>query len=50
MMDVALTTQSMFRHALNLFGRKEVVTRTGSGDTVRHSFNEIGERVKQLER
>jgi fatty-acyl-CoA synthase len=48
MMDMALTTQSMFRHGLDLFGRKEVVSRAASGELVRHSFTQVGERVHRL--
>ncbi|HLG70669.1 MAG TPA: long-chain fatty acid--CoA ligase [Chloroflexota bacterium] len=48
MMDVALTTQSMFRHALNLFGRKQVVSRTATGEIIRHTYRDIGERVNRL--
>src|SRR5690348_1227021 len=48
MMDVPLTTLSMFRHGLDLFARKEVVSRTATGETVRHTFAQIGERVHRL--
>ncbi len=48
MMDVALSTQSMFRHGLQLYGRKEVVTRAADGSIVRHTFSQIGERVNRL--
>jgi beta-lactam-binding protein with PASTA domain len=37
MMDVPLTTQSMFQHGLDLFGKKEIVSRTPTGDVIRHS-------------
>ncbi|HVA22758.1 MAG TPA: long-chain fatty acid--CoA ligase [Chloroflexota bacterium] len=47
-MDVALTTQSMFRHGLDLFGRKQVVSRTAGGEVVRHTFVQVGERVNRL--
>ncbi len=48
MMDVPLSIQSMFQHGLDLFGKKEVVSRTPDGGTVRHTFSQIGERVHRL--
>ena len=48
MMDVPLTTQSMLRHGLSMFGRKEIVTRMPDGGTMRHTFAQFGERVNRL--
>jgi fatty-acyl-CoA synthase len=48
MMDVPLTTQTMFRHGLSMFGRKEIVSRTASGECVRHTFGQFGERTHRL--
>ncbi len=48
MMDVPLTTQSMFQHGLDLFGKKEIVSRTPTGDVIRHSFGQAGERIHRL--
>ncbi|MBV9119223.1 MAG: long-chain fatty acid--CoA ligase, partial [Chloroflexi bacterium] len=48
MMDVPLTTRSMLEHGLSLFGRKEVVSRTADGGTMRHTFSQTGERINRL--
>ncbi|HEX6511502.1 MAG TPA: long-chain fatty acid--CoA ligase, partial [Chloroflexota bacterium] len=45
---MALTTQGMFRHGLELFGRKEIASRTANGELIRHSFAQVGERVQRL--
>ena len=48
MMDVPLTTQTIFRQGADLFARKEIVSRTAAGDVVRHSFGQVAERVNRL--
>src|SRR5690242_10165994 len=48
MMDVQLTTQTIFRQGADLFARKEVVSRTAGGDVVRHTFGQVAERVNRL--
>jgi fatty-acyl-CoA synthase len=48
MMDVPLTIQSMYRHGMELFGRKEIVSRTPDGGVMRHTFAQFGERTNRL--
>src|SRR5437660_1132343 len=40
MMDAPLTTRNMFQHGLDLFGKKEIVSRTSTGDYVRLDVGE----------
>ena len=48
MMAYPLTITSMFRRGIDLFPRKHIVTRRPSGELVRHSYREFGERTARL--
>ncbi|HVC83037.1 MAG TPA: long-chain fatty acid--CoA ligase [Chloroflexota bacterium] len=48
MMAFPLTLTSMFRRGIDLFPRKEIVSRRASGEVVRHSYRQFGERTARL--
>lgn len=48
MMAFPLTLTSMFRRGIDLFPRKEIVSRRASGELARHTYAEFGERTAHL--
>jgi fatty-acyl-CoA synthase len=48
MMAYPLTITSMFRRGIDLFPRKHIVTRRPSGELVRHTYSQFGERTARL--
>ncbi|HVA93029.1 MAG TPA: AMP-binding protein, partial [Chloroflexota bacterium] len=48
MMAFPLTLTSMFRRGIDLFPGKEIVSRRASGELVRQSYQQFGERTARL--
>src|SRR5689334_11983454 len=48
MMAYPLTLASMFKHGVDLYPDKEIVTRQASGEIVRHTYRQFAERTARL--
>src|SRR6185295_9514851 len=48
MMDFPLTLQAIFRHAVSVFPRREIVTRRADKSIHRHTYADFGARARRL--
>src|SRR6185436_14188395 len=48
MMDFPLTLQAIFRHAVGVFPRREIVTRRADKSIHRHTYADFGARARRL--